>query len=237
MEVNRVIFYGMHLHISVVQNDRRVYLQILSNTVCQRLHETGTLPLGGSVIIFRASPNSTITSSINLAESTTMDERYFGTQYSDMELGTRWLCKLLLKSSSRTSRSWTCIITFNPPFGPTIRCQTRGMPRLGEQTFWSVVLQDSCQFDRYDILYEDTAIKLTPRSNHTISTVFMVITQETTFVLAKTTEFNLCRYIMTQTEYPKLFILETQQGRTFKTRSKISVNNLDIPAYINSKFV
>jgi len=42
---------------------------------------------------------------------------------------------------------------------------------------------------------------------------------------------------MTQTEHSKLFILETQQGRTFKTRSKISVNNLDISAYINSKFV
>ncbi|KAH0944445.1 hypothetical protein HN011_009617, partial [Eciton burchellii] len=39
------------------------------------------------------------------------------------------------------------------------------------------------------------------------------------------------------TEHPKLFILETQRGRTFKAKSKISVNNLDIFAYVNSKFV
>jgi len=53
-------------------------------------------------------------------------------------------------------------------------------------------------------------------------------TQETTFISAKTAEFSLCGYSMTQTEHPKLFILETQRGRTFKARSKISVKNLDI---------
>jgi len=39
------------------------------------------------------------------------------------------------------------------------------------------------------------------------------------------------------TEYPKLFVLETQRERTFKAKSKISANNLDIFAYVNSKFV
>jgi len=108
------------------------------------------------------------------------------------------------------------------------------------KTFWPIVPQDSCQFDRYDVLYEGTATKLTPRSNHTMLTVFMITTQDTTFALAKTAEFNLCGYIMTQMKYPKLWnpvILETQRGRTFKVRSKISINNLDIFAYVNSKFV
>jgi len=73
----------MHTYISVVQNDRRIYLQILSNTAWQRLYETVTLSLGGSAIISEASPNSIITSSINLVGSTTMDGRYFGTQYGD----------------------------------------------------------------------------------------------------------------------------------------------------------
>jgi len=38
-------------------------------------------------------------------------------------------------------------------------------------------------------------------------------------------------------EHPKLFILETQEGRTFKTKTKISVGNLDIFSYVNSKFI
>jgi len=33
----------------------------------------------------------------------------------------------------------------------------------------------------------------------------MVTTQGTTFALAKTAEFNLCRHIMTQTEHPLYF--------------------------------
>jgi len=76
-------FTGMHSHISVVQNGRRVYLHTLSNTICQRLHEIDTLSLGGSAIISGTSSNSTTTSSINLAGSTTMDGRCSGTQYSD----------------------------------------------------------------------------------------------------------------------------------------------------------
>lgn len=62
-------------------------------------------------------------------------------------------------------------------------------------------------------------------------------TQETTFALTKTTEMSLCGYKLIQTEHPKLFILETQRGHTFKTKTKISIDNLDIFFYVNSKFV
>ncbi|KYN32606.1 hypothetical protein ALC56_13087, partial [Trachymyrmex septentrionalis] len=40
-----------------------------------------------------------------------------------------------------------------------------------------------------------------------------------------------------RTEHSKLLILEIQRSRTFKTRSRLSVNNLDIFSYVNSKFV
>jgi len=84
VKIDRTIFYcGMHSHISAVQNGRRIYLHTLSNSGCQRLHETGTLSLGGSAIISGAAPNSTMTSSINLAGSTTEDGRCSDTQYSD----------------------------------------------------------------------------------------------------------------------------------------------------------
>jgi len=73
-----------------------------SNTACQRLHETGTLSLGRSAIISGASPNSTITSSINFAGSTTGWTLFWNN--IAMGLGIRWLCKPLLKSSSKTSR-------------------------------------------------------------------------------------------------------------------------------------
>jgi len=99
----------------------------------------------------------------------------------------------------------------------------------GKETFWSTISPDSCR--RYDILYEDQANKLTPKANQTSPTVYT--TRKTTFTL-KTAEISLW---LVQIEHPKLFILKTQCNHAFKVRSRISMNNLDIFAYVNSKFV
>ncbi|KYN36505.1 hypothetical protein ALC56_09140, partial [Trachymyrmex septentrionalis] len=37
--------------------------------------------------------------------------------------------------------------------------------------------------------------------------------------------------------HPKLFIFETRRGNTFKSKTSTSIDNLDIFAYVNSKFV
>lgn len=96
---------------------------------------------------------------------------------------------------------------------------------------------DSCHFDRYDILYEVMTVKLSPKENSTSPVIYTVTTQNVTFALTRVADFSICGYQLIQTEHPKLFILETQKGRTFRTRSRIVVNNLDIFAYVNSKFV
>jgi hypothetical protein len=57
------------------------------------------------------------------------------------------------------------------------------------------------------------------------------------FALARTTETNVCGYKLYKMEHPKLLILETQQGKSFRTRTRITVDNLDIFSYVNSKFV
>ncbi|EZA59596.1 hypothetical protein X777_00265, partial [Ooceraea biroi] len=103
--------------------------------------------------------------------------------------------------------------------------------------YWTSTPSDSCHFDRYDILYEGVATKLTPKELQSAPVTYTVTSQETTFALTKTAEFNLCGYKLYRTEHPKLLILETQRERTFKIRSKTSVDNLDIFAYVNSKFI
>jgi len=47
----------------------------------------------------------------------------------------------------------------------------------------------------------------------------------------------LCGYTLIKTEHPKLLILETKDGESFVHKRKVSVENLDIFAYVNSKFV
>lgn len=92
----------------------------------------------------------------------------------------------------------------------------------GAETFWQPPLPvDSCHFDQYNIIYEGLATKLT-KANGTTTVIYTLTTQETIFALTKTTEFNLCGYQLTQTEHLKFFILKTEGGCTFRTRSKIS---------------
>ncbi|KYN50093.1 hypothetical protein ALC62_00121 [Cyphomyrmex costatus] len=99
------------------------------------------------------------------------------------------------------------------------------------------IIKNNCHFDQYDILYEGLATRLVPKDNYSTPVVYTVTTQETTFALTKTIDLDVCGYKLSQTEHPKLFILQTEKGRTFKTRSKITVDNLDIFLYVNSKFV
>lgn len=56
----------------------------------------------------------------------------------------------------------------------------------------------------------------------------MVTTRDVTFALTLTSDFALCGYILVRTEHPKLFIMAISPGRTFKDKSKTSVENLDI---------
>jgi len=67
--------------------------------------------------------------------------------------------------------------------------------------------------------------------------VYSLSTQDITFALTKMGEELLCGYTLIKTEHPKLLILETKDGESFAHKRKISVENLDIFAYVNSKFV
>jgi len=145
-----LVWYTFLSYISVVQNGHRVYLHTLSNTACQRLHKTGTLSIGEGTIISGASLNSMTTSSINFAESTTMDGRCSGTQYSDL-YGT-WdtvVVQATIKINLRDFEVPIECASLHLILSSGQRCgQTRKIPRHGEWTnFLAGVPQDSCQFD------------------------------------------------------------------------------------------
>lgn len=242
VEIDRTIYYcGMHSHVSVVQGGRREYIQEITVETCKRMHESGRLYLGRDVIIEGIKPNSTTSRGVHLAGTIGIDGRCSGAQYSD-PYGTwdKVVVQAVIRMTLRNfevniQRSSGDIIL---PSGvhckvPTGHCRDSH----GEDTFWAVAPVDSCHFNEYDILYEGQASKLTPKQNQTLPTVYTVTTQDTTFALTRTKEFTLCGYTLLQTEHPKLFILETQRGNTFKIRSRIAVRNLDIFSYVNSKFI
>jgi len=112
---------------------------------------------------------------------------------------------------------------------------------LSRRRRWIYLLEtrtDTCNFQRYDVLYEGPANKIFEDSSNSNSPViYSLVTQEITFALMKTKELPLCGYTLLYTEHPKLLILEVKPGNTFTKQGAIAVNNLDIFTYMNSKFV
>ena len=105
----------------------------------------------------------------------------------------------------------------------------------GGNTFWQTIPIGACKFSRYGVLYEGIANKLMSSDlggNRQI--VYSLKTQGVTFALTAKGFESVCGYQVTTT---KLLIFETEKDITFATASKISVVNLDIFAYVNSKFV
>lgn len=241
VEVDRAIYYcGMHSHISIVANGKKTYIQEIGGQACQRLHEAGTINIANAVLD-RITRNATSYRSATLAGSVNSDGKCSGSQYTD-SYGS-WDSVVVQASIKIT------LITFEAsvkrslghvmlPSGTQCPVGTGYcIDSEGSETYWTVIPTDTCHLDQYDILYEGLAVKLMPHANQTTPTIYTVTTQDTTFALTKTAETNLCGYKISRTEHPKLFILETQKGKTFKTRAKITVDNLDIFSYVNSKFV
>ncbi|XP_066588107.1 uncharacterized protein [Prorops nasuta] len=104
-------------------------------------------------------------------------------------------------------------------------------------TYWQLTPSSTCDFSGYDVLYEGNAQKIQEVGSTNAPEIFSVISNDITFALTRTTSLKICGYELYRTEHPKLFILETQAGNTFPKSRDMSVENMDLFTYINSKFI
>lgn len=185
--------------------------------------------------------NSTTFRSATLAGSAGVDGRCSGAQYSD-PYGT-WsnalaqaVIEIQLRTSSAAVKLNSGRITL--PSGTTCDLlQTTCIDLEDGYTFWRPMPVDSCKLSQYSVLYEGDAVKTLENTQETAPVIYSLTTDDITFALTKTTEQSVCGYTLLRTEHPKLFIIETQPGNTFLHKANVPVDNLDIFAYVNSKFV
>lgn len=243
IEIDRTIYYcGMSSHISIVHNGRQNYLHELDEQGCRKLQETGILQLSPSSVLIGIRKNSTTSRAITLGGTLTNNGECRGTQYSDA-FGS-WdgvVIQATVKIVITNYRADVNLINNKILLQSGTQCALSDgtcMDVEGNSAFWTTEPTDSCQFNRYDVLFEGIATKYqNPDSADNNPDVFSLTTHETTFALAAKSEKHLCGYTLIRTEHPKLFILETQKGKTFAAKKQISVNNLDIFSYMNSKFI
>ncbi|KAL6421646.1 hypothetical protein ACFW04_014564 [Cataglyphis niger] len=205
------------------------------------MFEDGTFSLGAGNIIYGLRANQTSFHSLILAGRISNDGSCKGTQYSD-PYGT-WddvIVQAVLKISLRSHvpvqlNSGKIILTSG-----TVCALSEGFCIDSDDgyTYWKPIPTSSCNFHRYDVLYEGPATRIIDDTINSVSPIiYSLTTEDITFALTKTKEQPLCGYTLLCTKHPKLFILETKKGDTFASRGIISVDNLYIFAYMNSKFV
>ena len=105
----------------------------------------------------------------------------------------------------------------------------------GTQHFWDLLPADLCEF-KYQIIYEGIGKKFYDNTETQHPVVYSVEDNEITFALTAISDTNVCAYKMIVTEHPKLFIIESVNG-TFTNQRDLATENIDMLAYVNTKFV
>jgi len=242
ISISRTVYYcGMHSHVSTVNNAQAEYIIDTTFDQCKNMHQTGTLVINVNNIIHGLKVNYTTSRPIIFAGSVTTDGQCSGAQYSDpygtwQNVVVQGIITISLNSYQATINLETNQIHLKS--GTTCQYSEANCIDIeGKYTFWNTIPADNCKFNYYDVLYQGLANRMISTIDEKLQIVYSLSTQDITFALTKMGEELLCGYTLIKTEHPKLLILETKDGESFAHKRKISVENLDIFAYVNSKFV
>ena len=102
--------------------------------------------------------------------------------------------------------------------------------------YWDLVPTDVCETNRYTLLYSGRASKIVEKDNER-SPLYVVESDGIAFAFKDFGSISRCTFELIRTEHPKLFILIDEHRDQFRASKIISVNNLDLFSYVNSKFV
>lgn len=242
VEIDRTVLYcGMSSHNSLVSLGRRVYLMEVSMSQCLQMHHSGFLDLGGNHFVRELKRNGTTYATVDYAGTMEGNGDCKGASFID-PYGTykNVIAEMIVKVTLQHYFASARISTNEVIFRTGTRCSfSEGscVDPDGGWTFWTPLPSDNCSFRNYDVLYEGIATKLLNPDNETLPVIHTLSSNDITFALTKTSETVICSYKIIKTEHPKLFIVETTKEQAPVIKNPISVNNLDIFAYVNSKFV
>lgn len=240
--ISRTIYYcGMHSHVSTVANAQASYIAETTFNHCIEMHQTGILLWDMHNIIHNLKINSTTSRPLTFAGSITADGKCSGAQYSD-NYGT-WQNVVVQGTITITLQTYKASINLETNqihLNSGTICQYTDQKCIdieGRSTFWESIPRDFCKFNYYDVLYEGYAERITDTVSKKAITVYSLSTDDVTFALTKIGEEVLCGYNLIKTEHPKLLILETKKGDSFARKNNKAIENVDMFAYINSKFI
>lgn len=240
IEVDRNIYYcGAYSHMSVVHSGHMEYIEEISKERCLDIHKSGSYRFG-TLFITGLKINSTTTRGATLAGSIGNDGTCKGGSYSDF-YGS-WSSIVAQGVLKITIQEYFAEVKYENDkvyLKSGLTCTLSDLSCLdleGGYTFWDYIPSHKCDFQNFGVLYTGKVNKTSEKNSDKHEIVYSLESNGITFALTTTNIEIICGYKIIRTEHPKLFIFETSKNDLMLS-NKISIENLDLFAYINSKFV
>lgn len=239
IEVKRVAQYcGMHSHLSSVEGGRREFFLDFDYRKCLEFQQTGNIVLFNNILVTGIKRNSTNFKTFTIAGKNTINGNCQGSTYSD-PYG-QWdnvVVEVNLKIHLRNSN-----VPYNFKSNKIIlpsgtRCDLNDgecRDSDGYSTFWDIVQSNNCEFKEYSVLYEGKATKIEMEEQ---PAVYTFVSEDITFAMAQVGHTVICGYNIIKLEHPKLVIMPVDSAAEFPKGTVLTVNNMDLFTYMNSKFV
>lgn len=242
VEIERTVYKcAMWDYLLPVDNGLQQYLYEITKEGCKILHTTGVFKFRERYLMSDIKMNATTTRGFNFAGNADYCNGEF---YSDI-YGTYKNAFVQGKISITLTQAVAQVNlhtnTVSLPSG-TVCTLLDGqcIDRENGYTYWDTLPTDYCNSNKYSILYAGLANKISDASATefgVLRTVYAVESDSTTFALAVKANDTICGHVIARTEHPKLLIYEVVDNSYFINDKIKVVQNMDMFAYINSKFV
>lgn len=238
IEVTRVISHcGMHSHSSLVNGGLATRIVKLGAEQCRNAHRYDNLQLYGQNIL-GLTKNGTTRSSATLSGKVSKDGSCSGGTYTEdgqswenvyvvaaleIKLMDYWANVRAEENTISLQGGVACSFLEGYCFDSTV----------GEAV-WNPNDGGQCEAE-LNMLYEGTASRIMEKA--TRKEYVVVENNDRTFALALYKQREVCYQIVWQTEHPRLVVQIGDDARSARIKTRKSAQNVDLTAYINSKFL
>lgn len=235
---------GMFSHVSIVSGGLSSFIVEVGRDACMNIHIYGTYKLQNGRIIANIKSNSSTTHTETVAGSIDQNGACQGAPYTSGIHS--WNDVVVIQAIEFTIADYTNVVRLEDNqviLRNDITCaylNGRCMDIDNGLSFWDMFSDTSCEALKYDVIWQGKATKVRHVGNSSIpihSIVYTVNAEDTVFALEVKKPISVCRFSGYQTEHPRLVIVPKAASEYWFTKKAVSTKNLDLFAYVNSKFV